>query len=113
MVGTTGRTSRIRHIRTRFVQKSQNACPTVVVVAQPLLPTLRPVSSIMVPTVIDVERSRLSQRVVVTQASSNYEKEKASSNDGHSSDDEPGNVWQPEDAWVSSCLLHLAGLASV
>lgn len=53
----------------------------------------------MASTAVDVEQSSLNQRVVVTQASSNYESEKAAYDDSNSSsEDKPEKVWQPEDA---------------
>jgi len=53
----------------------------------------------MASTAIDVEQSSLHQRAVGAHISSEFENEKAGSNDGQSSSEEnPGNAWRPEDA---------------
>ena len=53
----------------------------------------------MASTVINVEQGSLDQRVVDTQASSEFENEKVGFNDGQSSSEEkPEKVWQPADA---------------
>ena len=53
----------------------------------------------MASTAIDVEQSSLSQRAVGARTSSEFESEKVELNDGQSSSEEnPGEAWQPEDA---------------
>lgn len=63
----------------------------------PILFTQLP--SVMVSTAIDIEQSSLSQRAVGARTSSEFESEKVELNDGQSSSEEnPGEAWQPEDA---------------